>query len=742
MLRSVSHVTTESSRRPERWAAATLLVVVLAALPHAGALLPGRALFYRDLGLAPGPILEEARRAPDGGVEALPLWTSAVGEGRPLLANPGNALLSPANVLYLLLPFEPAFELFLLLHAVIAAVGALLLAGRLGASPVGAFTAGVAFGLGGFVISSSNLLPTLAAVAWAPWIVAAGLAAGARPSLARVGLLAAALALAALGGQPEPLVLSAACAVAWSLVASAGPWPRRLARVALAWLGAGAWSLLLAAPQVLPAVIHASSSLRSLGFTAQGLLYNSLHPARLPALLLPRFGGHPLERLDGGYPAEIFEDGSTPYLLSLYLGLGVVALAVASFATRRAGVAPSTLDRLRPALAITAALGVLLALGRHLPGVPALVEAVPALVPFRYPVKLVLLAHLALPLLAAGGLERMRAHLPRAAAAVLAGLVALDLLLAHASLVPTIEKDADWSPIPLAEHASEIAEGGGASPGQWRLHHHRTPRAWGPRLPDDARDEQELYRRQRRLLTPAMGAPEGIDHAFDPSRDLLEPLPEFRLAVAIHGEEGATRWLALGEAGVLLVLSPVEALEERSAGLLRTTLETGPGLGLLPGDARLYLNRAWLPRARLVGACVVRPKARAADVVARYRGEGSWPLPVLVDAVPKPAPEPAGATGRVAIVSEDHRSIRLATSAPAPALLVLSDTLAPGWSAWLDGEPTALLRANTAYRAVAVPAGEHAVEMRYRPPGLRAGAAAAALGLLLLAAALVREWRR
>jgi uncharacterized membrane protein YfhO len=73
-------------------------------------------------------------------------------------------------------------------------------------------------------------------------------------------------------------------------------------------------------------------------------------------------------------------------------------------------------------------------------------------------------------------------------------------------------------------------------------------------------------------------------------------------------------------------------------------------------------------------------------------------------------------------------------------VLVLNDALYPGWEATLDGVATPLLRANTAFRAVLVPAGEHVVEMRYRARSFRRGLALAGVTILLLGVAM--NWGR
>jgi hypothetical protein len=50
-----------------------------------------------------------------------------------------------------------------------------------------------------------------------------------------------------------------------------------------------------------------------------------------------------------------------------------------------------------------------------------------------------------------------------------------------------------------------------------------------------------------------------------------------------------------------------------------------------------------------------------------------------------------------------------------PAVLVLSDLLAPGWRATVDGRPEALFHANYLFRGLVVGPGAHTVHMQYRP---------------------------
>ncbi len=73
-------------------------------------------------------------------------------------------------------------------------------------------------------------------------------------------------------------------------------------------------------------------------------------------------------------------------------------------------------------------------------------------------------------------------------------------------------------------------------------------------------------------------------------------------------------------------------------------------------------------------------------------------------------------------------------------LLCLSIPYSEGWTAYVNNEPAELLRTNTMYMGLPLPAGDHSIRLVYRTPGLRPGLAVSAAALvLLLGVVLVRE---
>lgn len=70
---------------------------------------------------------------------------------------------------------------------------------------------------------------------------------------------------------------------------------------------------------------------------------------------------------------------------------------------------------------------------------------------------------------------------------------------------------------------------------------------------------------------------------------------------------------------------------------------------------------------------------------------------------------------KVTLLSYKPLEVRFQTTSNVNTLLYLSDVFFPGWVVTIDDKPDKLLRANYAFRAVAIPKGEHTVIFRYYP---------------------------
>ena len=79
----------------------------------------------------------------------------------------------------------------------------------------------------------------------------------------------------------------------------------------------------------------------------------------------------------------------------------------------------------------------------------------------------------------------------------------------------------------------------------------------------------------------------------------------------------------------------------------------------------------------------------------------------------------------------------------APKTLLLTVAKGAGWSAFVDGQPAELLRADTAFMALDLSEGHHDIELRYFTPGLKEGAMVTGAGIVaLVVLALVLRRRK
>ncbi len=87
--------------------------------------------------------------------------------------------------------------------------------------------------------------------------------------------------------------------------------------------------------------------------------------------------------------------------------------------------------------------------------------------------------------------------------------------------------------------------------------------------------------------------------------------------------------------------------------------------------------------------------------------------------------------GTAIITSYTPNEVVIETNAPQNSMLFLSDAYYPGWKAYVDSHVTKIYRADYAFRAVAVPIGQHTVIFRYEPASWKMGVAGSIVGILL-----------
>jgi hypothetical protein len=71
------------------------------------------------------------------------------------------------------------------------------------------------------------------------------------------------------------------------------------------------------------------------------------------------------------------------------------------------------------------------------------------------------------------------------------------------------------------------------------------------------------------------------------------------------------------------------------------------------------------------------------------------------------------------------------------AIMVFSEIFYPEWTAYIDGNETEIIRANYSFRALAVPAGKHTIEMKYESSSFSTGLILSIITLVLSISLLI-----
>ncbi len=784
----------------ERRAAAgvVLLLAALVAVLFREILFQGHVLYERDIALMLYGQSESFVRSLAAG--SWPVWDPWVGFGQPMLANPGAQVLYPWTWLNLALVPETAFTFYVVSHLVLAGAGLAALArdGRM--SLLAALAAGGCFMLSGPLLSMVNLWQHLAGAAWIPWVLLACRRTLRAPSHRASLLWGAAAAAQVLTGSVEMCAMTAllqAAVVAHGLRASG----TSLRPVAGAALVAASLAAALTAGMWLPAAeLLLGSTRTALGADARA--YWSLHPLNLVQALAPFFPQVLPLRPE---IRTLLYEGREPFIGSVYLGLAALPLACMAFLGSRGrlaawiaalgalaalvslgrfGVAYPILTDLLPPLRIfrfpskailLTALAWSLLVGL---GLDALRTAPPrrkaiglaAIVAAAAVALLALLApswagawlspgpHAGLAAILAPAVRRalVASALAVAAGALLvfarcppAGLLAAvalaELLVAHRPLNPTALRE-----LIFRRPAVVDALGLGGDPARLYVFDYFMPpegdasKRRVSRKPEgvagiDALLSSTLYSLD--ALFPPSSRRFGLYGSYDHDWLLLYPRELRELTVLVHAREESPEFPKLLRIGgvariVALHAEGLEAFPERAK-------IASPFCGTI----RVFGVPGSQPRAYVVGGTRIADGASGLAALLDPDFEPSRQV-LLPEGEARPAPPLP--VGEARIVPGEYRPdrVRLEARLDAPGYLVLLDAFDPGWRARVDGEPAPLVRANTAFRAVALPPGAHRVELVYRPPllilglALSSAAAAACVGLLLRSATRDRPRRR
>ena len=660
------------------------------------------------------------------------LWNPLEGCGQPFLAVWRTRCLSPFSLPFYAFPVDTAITLSVLLKLFVAGLAAYYVGRKFGLRPGLALSAAVAFQLSGHVYlwlgwPMSDVMPWLPLLALSTERLAIG--------QARYWTIGAIVtALMALGGDPETLAGALLFCGAYFVVRAG---LQRTSPTGLASFGAMAaliaGGLALAGGQLVPYAEFVTKAAATGADNAETTL-------RLPDLVLaylPRFLGRSLGIWTGGGELRHARVIRLVHVGLLQLMLASVWLAVRSFvaqAQRR------RVDALLWTVLVMTALAMVA--GRALGYVPWLRELGPQ------------------HFLAGNAL-----------ALALAGAAAADewLLLNARQCIRALRRLALYIPLLIALGAAAAAV------------HHGVPRLDAPPLSVQAVKSGLLVLGLLVLLLATLLKPShrlmgygltvltavSLVAAWTPGlryvdRDLTFPDTSLVQAVRAAGERvGGSGRLAewplaaelvpqvyapagvvlrrqktfldrLDEEPLLLRRSGAPALLLTKEDIQGAYARVRPMLSIdrvFPSGAVLFSDLASKPRAWMLYDYRTAPPGDTAEFDAA--------LPPVVETANGAAPiHPSsnagqGAASRADITAASATAVTVDVETLRPGILVLADTHYPGWRATVDGKDARIFPVDAMFRGVAVDAGRHEVQFRYRPRSVQIGL------YLTLAAALV-----
>ena len=715
-----------------------------------------------------------------------PWWNPWLRNGLPFFANPQVGLFYPPTALFFFLPTSLAFNWVVILHFLVLATGFYAWLRRIGRSPAAAALGGLAIAWGGVAVSMTIYLNNLQAIAWIGWTLCAWTLWLQMRTPRWLALTACGFALQFLAGEPQIPVLTAAIALllAWvglgsgetSLKGFGAP----LVAVSLAAIAA----LLLTAVQLLPTAELFLQSGRSSGLNPMETLSWSLNPAQLYNLLLPRYW----DGIEGMFDLRRLPMSFQPWIFTSYLGVAAIALAIAG-----TGRPNRRWSLLWWGLAI---LGILFALGSNNLLVTRLVD-LPLLRVFRYPEKLLLLPAIAIPVLAATGLDRILKENRVASRAMIIALVmaslglmgwllvrfeVLDEILIWWSPETRAGTDMEWVIVGFDRGFRHVTLFAGILASLLFLRLRVRSAFMGPLIVAVvvadlvAVNPAAVGLAPTRLLNQWPEVLEGlpVDELRTSARIRSSPLGEASrgwfivrgVAVAsqqyflfntmapnhsmVHGilaQDGIEAFRPRSDdvqSEILQLLSPdlqVRYLRLQSTKWLLHWPIDLPGLEPASEKSvfrlRQYRITDPLPRAYMVGR--VEVLADSVEILKRFIEGGEDPHSIAYVSQGAPlagAMEPID--GRVRWLAGNNHSVRLRVSAPDSTMLVLTDTWYPGWRATVDGAPVPIEHVNWHFRGVRLTPGEHLVRFDFKPTGILTGGVLSLIALVGLCFAIVK----
>jgi hypothetical protein len=706
-----------------------------------------------------------------------PFWNPYQYCGIPLLAALQPGVLYPPHVFYLLLPFPTVWNWLIILHFLLAGIAVYLFLAHMKSSEEGAFVGAMIFMLSGYLLSVHNLLPHLFAVSWFPFILLFFLKHFETGRIRDAVFVSLFLLMQFLSGAPEILMMSVlALFIVTLFLHSFIDQPVSSYNRMRSFLIIVSLFLLLSAVQLLPFYELKAQSIRQGGLTYFESSVWSMAWRDFIQFFVPDPFGNMMN------DQKYWQNQS--WLKTIYLGIVPFCLSTFYFVTA---------GRRRWLFALLMVISLIFALGGNTPAYKVLYR-IPPFSSVRYPVKFLFLFFFIISVTSGLGLDKFRQGVAEQNKRVHGAIHLFFYLGFFFALV--------WAyTVLFRERVVRLFDSIGFKPEAYNLvdvnihdirrfcffaflfcilllvyrrvarkrlvlvfmvtilgldlflanygFYSSLPWEFYIRPHEFAREIVKKGKMDRYFMTPkthtvydrfpkdeaAMASP------YAPLSELYtvegaEVLRLSRYDIFVHflksapSIQEAERFFDI--AGVRYLVSIVKLDDDDFSLLGSMTL----------GDATLYLYEyndypgRFLLFSRVRGVPDEKSMIKAmADRSTDLRREL-----IVLGKVPQPKSPPT-MPGKVEVVTYEPNSVVLKSETAQDSFLYASDAFYPGWRAYVDGQRTEILRANLAFRAVKVPAGEHTVLFRYVPISFYVGLVLTVIGFILSGLLIVKGRR-
>jgi hypothetical protein len=701
-------------------------------------LLGKHTLFFRDIQLLFMPMkyfLAECWRQCE-----LPLWNPMLFCGTPFVSDIQAGVFYPLSVIFYMFPVPQAFNIFIIIHYILAAILVYVLARRWNRSAPAACLAALCFTTGGYLVSTANVLNNLQAAIWLPAVFLCFEKGFGSHALFYRLLAAILLAVQFLAGEPQLLLFTLVLLFVYNLIINQHrSWLQHALKTFASLAFISTVSIALVMVQLLPTWEMFAHSVRAPGFSFQEATEFSLNPLALFQLLGPP-----------SFDIHYNTNGGFSWLLSNYFGLMPLVFAITAIVFVR--------DNRVKFWTLCLFVGLVLALGKHTPLFFLLYKMVPFFRAFRFPEKFMFVFAYAIALLAAFGFDYVLEKGLKAKKDITAIVALLVILFLSTSVVQLAWPEALVSQIPLTRKSILFVSVSVlciflffkkainkltfcvliiiVSTFDLVLAH----LPFNPVAPKEFyTDEPELVRSigrarnaerifvqkysytdfQGRELSPFTRQHLWRDHLW-PNTGTLYNLSYIN---GIGGTETQYQWLITELLENLNLHKRIRFLELSNTRHL-VAMESEEIEGEMRAGRLKRIRAYMVPKGK-----VVYDQARAIEEILKD-GFDPWQSVVLEKGSQVSLMDGEG--GKVLDLSYEGPNTIEVTAQSLGGYLVLLDSFYPGWRVIVDGQEREILRANGLFKSVFLEPGTHQIVFTYHPASFAWGARISLVSLCLV----------